>query len=147
MIGDSTVTSTTGNMYDRHSQHSGSSATPPSNVYNPQVHLVSAAAPVMPPTPPSEPNAIMNNVSHGKTDHSGDKYVYALSPGRYAAVSLYRGKVLIHVRDYVIDIISGKMYATKRGIAMKVNKWEKLKENMYQIDAAVTAILQQQQKQ
>ena len=53
---------------------------------------------------------------------NGDKCMFTLSPGRFTAVSKYRGKVLIHVRDYVIDALSGKMYATKRGVAKKVDK-------------------------
>ena len=74
---------------------------------------------------------------------NGDKSMFTLSPGRFAAVSKYRGRVLIHVRDYVIDALSGKMYATKRGVAMKVDEWENLKSNMYAIDAAISMHLQE----
>ena len=42
--------------------------------------------------------------------------MHALNPGRYAAVTKYRGKVLIHVRNYVID-----------ALFMKVDEWENLK--------------------
>ena len=69
--------------------------------------------------------------------------MFTLSPGQFAAVSKYRGRVLIHVRDYVIDALSGKMYATKRGVAMKVDEWENLKSNMYAIDAAISVLLQE----
>ena len=74
---------------------------------------------------------------------NGDKCMFTLSPGRFAAVSKYRGRVLIHVRDYVIDALSGKMYATKRGVAMKVDEWENLKSNMYAIDAAISVHLRE----
>ena len=73
----------------------------------------------------------------------GDKCMFTLSPGRFAAVSKYRGRVLIHVRDYVIDALSGKMFATKRGVAMKVDVWENLKLNMYAIDTAISVLLQE----
>ena len=74
---------------------------------------------------------------------NGDKCMFTLSPGRFAAMSKYRGRVLIHVRDYVIDALSGKMYATKRGVAMKVDEWENLKSNMYAIDAAISMHLRE----
>ena len=74
---------------------------------------------------------------------TGDKCMFTLSPGRFAAVSKYRGRVLIHVRDYVIYALSGKMYATKRGVAMKVDEWENLMSNMYAIDAAISTLLQE----
>ena len=69
--------------------------------------------------------------------------MFTLSPGHFEAVSKYRGRVLIHVRDYVIDAISGKMYATKRGVAMRLDEWENLKSNMYAIDAAISVLLQE----
>ena len=72
-----------------------------------------------------------------------DKCMFTLSPGRFAAVSKYRGRVLIHLRDYVIDALSGKMYATKRVVAIKVDEWENLKSNMYAIDAAISVLLQE----
>ena len=39
-------------------------------------------------------------------------------------------------------VLSGKIYATKRGIAMKVDEWEYLKSNMYAIGAAISVFLQ-----
>ena len=74
---------------------------------------------------------------------NGDKCMFTLSPGHFAAMSKYRGRVLINVRDYIIDALSGKMYATKRGVATKVDEWENLKSNMYAIDAAISVILQE----
>ena len=46
---------------------------------------------------------------------NGDKCMFTLSPGHFAAMSKYRGKVLTNVRDYIIDALSDKMYDTKRG--------------------------------
>ena len=69
--------------------------------------------------------------------------MFTLSPGRFAAVSKYRGRILIHVRDYVINALSGKIYPTKRDVAMKVEKWENLKLNMDAIDAAIRVLLQE----
>ena len=43
---------------------------------------------------------------------NGNKCMFTLSPGHFAAMSKYRGKVLINVRDYIIDAVSGKMYDT-----------------------------------
>ena len=83
------------------------------------------------------------SVTSGQVAINWDKCMFTLSPGRFAAVSKYRGRVLIHVRDYVIDALSGKMYATKRGVAMKVDEWENLKLNMYAIDAAISVHLQE----
>ena len=74
---------------------------------------------------------------------NGDKCMFTLSPVCFAAVSKYSGRVLIHVRDYVINALSGKIYATKRDVAMKVDQWENLKLNMYAIDAAISVLLQE----
>ena len=73
----------------------------------------------------------------------GDKCMFTLSPGHFAAVPKYRGRVLIHGRDYIIDAQSGKMFATKRGVAMKVDEWENLKSKMYAIDEAISVLLQE----
>ena len=83
------------------------------------------------------------NVTSDQVAINGDKCMFTLSPGRFAAVSKYRRRVLIHVRDYIIDALSGKMYATKRGVAMKVDEWENLKSNMYAIDASISVHLQE----
>ena len=72
-----------------------------------------------------------------------DRRMFTLSPGRFAAVSKCRGRVLKHVRDYIIDALSVKMFATKRGGAMKVDEWANLKLNMYAIDAAISILLQE----
>ena len=58
-------------------------------------------------------------------------------------MSKYRESFLIHVRDYVIDALSGKRFVTKRGVALKVYEWENLKSNMYAIDAAISVLLQE----
>ena len=71
---------------------------------------------------------------------NGDKCMFTLSPGHFAAVSKYRGGILINVRDYIIDALSGKMYATKRGVATKVDG--KI-SNMYAIDAAISVLLEE----
>ena len=42
-----------------------------------------------------------------------------------------------------VQALSRKMYATKRGVAMKVDEWENLKLNMYAIDAAISVLLQE----
>ena len=47
------------------------------------------------------------------------------------------------MRDYVIDALSDKIYATNRGVAMKVDERENLKSNMYSIDAAISVLLQE----
>ena len=57
-----------------------------------------------------------------------------------------KAKVLIHVKDYLTNALSGKMFATKRGVAMKVYAWENLKLNMYAIDAAISVLLFLQKK-
>ena len=141
MIGDPTVSSTT-------------------PVYNPPPVTPSPQGQQMTPaphqgqqtTPTSQAAASLGSggdllsrvsVTSDQVAINGDKCMFTLSPGRFAAVSKYRGRVLIHVRDYVIDALSGKMYATKRSVAMKVDEWENLKSNMYAIDAAISVILQE----
>ena len=103
-------------------------------------------------TPLSQPEASLGSggdllscvsVRSDQVAINGDKCMFTLSPGRFAAMSKYRRRFLIHVRDYVIDALSGKMYATKRGVAMKVDEWENLKLNMYAIDAAISMHLQE----
>ena len=58
--------------------------------------------------------------------------------GRYVVVSQYRGVTLIHIREYVTDAVSGKQYATKKGIGLKVNQWEVVKKVIRQVDQAVS---------
>ena len=154
MIGDPTVSSTTPLVYN-----------PPPVTCAPQGHPVTPAphqGQQMTPhqghqtTPTGQAGASSSSLGSGGVDLlsrvsvtsdqvviNGDKCMLTLSPGRFAAVSTYRGRVLIHVRDYVIDALSGKMYATKRGVAMKVDEWENLKSNMYAIDAAISVHLRE----
>ena len=70
---------------------------------------------------------IMNKVSHGGF---WNNFMHALNPGRHAAVTKYRGKVLIHVGNYIID-----------ALFMKVDEWENL--NLYAIDTAKIVLLQE----
>ena len=85
---------------------------------------------------------LLSRVRSDQVAINGDKCMFALSLGHFAAMSKHRGRVLIHVRDYVIDALSGKMYATKRGVAMKVDESENLK-SIDAIDAAITILLQE----
>ena len=76
----------------------------------------------------------------GKVDHvsaptkitskhdKGDKFMARIGDGRYVTVSLYRGSVLVHLRDYIKDEKSGKMYATKKGIATQSEGMGKCQE-------------------
>lgn len=59
---------------------------------------------------------------------------------RYAVVSVYRGTLLVHVREYMTDANTGRQFATKKGIGLKVNEWQALKRSIAQIDAAISAV-------
>ena len=42
-----------------------------------------------------------------------------------------------------MNALSGKVYATKRGVAIKVDEWENLKLNMCALAAAISILLQE----
>jgi len=61
----------------------------------------------------------------------------SIGSGRYVVVSQYKGMTLIHLRQYVTDVNSGKSYATKKGIGLTVKQWETVKKLSKEIDTAV----------
>ena len=98
-------------------------------VYNPPPATCDPRGQQTTPTSQSAPSGSGENLlSHVSVRSDqvavGDKCMFTLSPGHFAAVYKYRGRVLIHVKDYSIDALSDKMFATKRGVAMKVDEWE-----------------------
>ena len=69
--------------YYSQQQASGSPTAQPNMASPTNAVNVYSHPPSMPPTQQPEAIAsIMNNVSHGATDHSGDKFIYALGPWR-----------------------------------------------------------------
>ena len=150
MIGDLTVSSTT-SVYNpppvtRAPQGQPVTPSPQGHQITPAPHQGQQLTPTSQPAASSGSGGEMLSHVSVRSDQlaiNGDKSMFTLSPGHFAAVSKYRGRVPIHVRDYIIDALSDQMYATKRGVAMKVYEWENLQSNMYAIDEAISVLLQE----
>lgn len=55
---------------------------------------------------------------------------------KYASVSDFKGKLFVNIREYYRDG-SGALKPGKKGICLKPQQWEKLKENMDQLDEMI----------
>lgn len=47
------------------------------------------------------------------------------------------GRVFVNIREYYEDANSGERRPGKKGIALSVDQWERLKEHMEDIDKAI----------
>ncbi|GAA6047378.1 hypothetical protein JCM3770_001274 [Rhodotorula araucariae] len=68
------------------------------------------------------------------TDDKGDKYV-DLGKNKRAVVSNFKGKTLIQIREYYND--AGEWKPGKKGIALPVEAWDRLKKAVGVIDDAI----------
>lgn len=76
-----------------------------------------------------------NNTSVSKTE--SDESTFELSGKRRVTVRKFRSSVLIDIREYYEDKASGEERPGKKGISLTKEQYEKLKELLPEIDAAV----------
>ncbi|XP_022648729.1 activated RNA polymerase II transcriptional coactivator p15-like [Varroa jacobsoni] len=63
---------------------------------------------------------------------------FELSKMRQVSVSDFKGKLFVNIREYYEDS-NGETRPGKKGIALSIDQWEKLKEHMVDIDKAIKA--------
>ncbi|BGP40389.1 hypothetical protein JCM10450v2_004371 [Rhodotorula kratochvilovae] len=68
------------------------------------------------------------------TDDKGDKYV-DLGKNKRVVVSDFKGKTLIQIREYYND--AGEWKPGKKGIALPIEAWDRLKKAVNVIDDAI----------
>ncbi|GAA5893530.1 hypothetical protein JCM8208_000823 [Rhodotorula glutinis] len=68
------------------------------------------------------------------TDDNGNPYV-DLGANKRVVVSAFKGKTLVQIREYYND--SGEWKPGKKGIALPVDAWDRLKKSVGAIDAAI----------
>ncbi|TNY24712.1 transcriptional Coactivator p15-domain-containing protein [Rhodotorula diobovata] len=69
-----------------------------------------------------------------QTDDKGDQFV-DLGKNKRVVVSDFKGKTLISIREYYND--SGEWKPGKKGIALPVEAWDRLKKSIGAIDGAI----------
>lgn len=68
---------------------------------------------------------------------AGDECSFELSGKRRVTVRKFRSSTLIDIREYYEDKSSGEERPGKKGISLTKEQYEKLKELMPEIDAAI----------
>lgn len=71
------------------------------------------------------------------TSTNSDESTFELSGKRRVTVRKFRSSVLIDIREYYEDKASGEDRPGKKGISLTKEQYEKLKELLPEIDAAV----------
>lgn len=62
-----------------------------------------------------------------------------LSPKRYVCVRTFKGKIMVDIREYWEDS-DGELKPGKKGIALSMDQWEKLKGFVTDIDKKIREI-------
>ncbi|TPX49972.1 hypothetical protein SeMB42_g00569 [Synchytrium endobioticum] len=75
--------------------------------------------------------------ARGKGGADGDIIQVDLDKTKKATVRTFKGKILIDIREYYTDKETEEEKPGKKGIALSVECWNKLKELMVQIDDAI----------
>lgn len=65
--------------------------------------------------------------------------VFTIGPKRKVTVSLFKGNILVNIREFYEDKATGEEKPGNKGIALSLDQWNQLKTQMDQIDAAVQA--------
>ncbi|XP_003746678.1 activated RNA polymerase II transcriptional coactivator p15 [Galendromus occidentalis] len=93
---------------------------------------------------PDDRNPPANAAKKQKTDEEGKpkkneagEYVFELSKMRNVSVKEFKGRVLVNIREFYEDKNSGELRPGKKGIALSADQWNRLKEHMNDIDAAI----------
>jgi len=72
-----------------------------------------------------------------KSAANDEESIFELSGKRRVTVRKFRSSILIDIREYYEDKASGEERPGKKGISLTKEQYEKLKELMPEIDAAV----------
>jgi len=88
---------------------------------------------------PSSKKAKTSSSASSSTLKKNDEgeFVFELSKMRSVTVKDFKGRCYVNLREYYMDKDSGDMRPGRKGIALSVEQWNKLKEHMDDIDKAV----------
>ncbi|XP_054835621.1 activated RNA polymerase II transcriptional coactivator p15-like [Eublepharis macularius] len=92
---------------------------------------------VIPSKPPEKkakmaPKPAMESLSPDNSEEN----MFQIGKLRYVRVSLFKGKVLVDLREFYISK-AGDMKPGRKGISLSAEQWVNLKEIISEIDAAV----------
>lgn len=73
-------------------------------------------------------------------DEDDGKYSFEISAKRKITVQKYRTNILVDIREFYEDKISGKERPGSKGISLSSEQYEKFKELIPEIDAALKKI-------
>ncbi|RUS88207.1 hypothetical protein EGW08_004039 [Elysia chlorotica] len=68
----------------------------------------------------------------GPTRGDNGEYMFEIAPMRFATVSEFRGKTFVGIREFYEK--DGKKLPGKKGISLTKDQWERLKDNISDID-------------
>lgn len=71
----------------------------------------------------------------GSSENSGDNS-FQLSNNRYLTISEFKNKVRVDIREYYFDS-TGERKPGKKGISLSLEEWNKITENMDQIEQSI----------
>jgi len=74
----------------------------------------------------------------GKSD-DGDESKFEIGKNRFVTVCDFRGKKMVNIREFYQND-DGDMKPGKKGIALTIEQWNKLKDQMEEIDDALDAL-------
>lgn len=85
----------------------------------------------------SKKSASSSSPIKSKATTSSEEPTFEISGKRRVTVRKYRSSILIDIREYYEDKASGEDRPGKKGISLTRDQYEKLKELLPEIDAAV----------
>ncbi|XP_061456936.1 activated RNA polymerase II transcriptional coactivator p15-like [Rhineura floridana] len=83
-----------------------------------------------------EPKLQSRPAAKNPNPESPEEGMFQIGKLRYVHVSLFKGKVLVDLREFFIDK-AGDMKPGRKGISLSAEQWINLKEIIPEIDAAV----------
>lgn len=83
------------------------------------------------------PSSPIKSKTTSSTSNGSEEPTFELSGKRRVTVRKYRSSILIDIREYYEDKASGEDRPGKKGISLTKDQYDKLKEMLPEIDAAV----------
>ncbi|ODV90701.1 hypothetical protein CANCADRAFT_109841 [Tortispora caseinolytica NRRL Y-17796] len=73
-------------------------------------------------------------------EKDGDGYYISLSGSKRITISKFKNRPLISIREYYMDTNSGEYRPGKKGIALSIQVWREIMDNIPAIDVALKKI-------
>lgn len=78
-------------------------------------------------------------LSDAGSSENADNNSFQLSNNRYLTISEFKNKVRVDIREYYIDN-AGERKPGKKGISLSLEEWNKITENMDQIEQSIQVV-------